>query len=133
MQEILAALRELEGVRGAFICTPAGGVVRHHCRAAHDESLLRDAGSSLVRAIDSIALRHSDWEEISAEYSGGELLIRNLGGAFLGVIADASLNASFAGVAIRVAATKLKQQIASGALTRPGPADARRPSGGRKR
>jgi len=116
MEEILAGLRELEGVRGSFVFTQGGKVVCLHCHAIYDRELLQEVSRSVIKAIDSLALQHPDWEEMSAQFADARLLLRSLGKAFLGVIADSTLNSSFANVAVRVAVGKLKARIASGGL-----------------
>jgi predicted regulator of Ras-like GTPase activity (Roadblock/LC7/MglB family) len=117
MQDILQGLFELEGVRGSFVFSQAGKIILSKAHAIYDDALLNEVSRSVVKAIDSLILHHPDWEETTAHFAEGKLLIRNLGGkALLGVIADGSLNPSFANVAIRVAVGKLKAKIASGGL-----------------
>jgi hypothetical protein len=45
--------------------------------------LLNEVSRSVVKAIDSLILHHPDWEETTAHFAEGKLLIRNLGGKAL--------------------------------------------------
>jgi|CZKU01.1.fsa_nt_gi predicted regulator of Ras-like GTPase activity (Roadblock/LC7/MglB family) len=113
MDAILKTLSDLEGVNGAVVTDARGQVVAYRAHAVYDLPLLQQVGHATVTAIDSIKLLHEDWESISAQFSEGKLLIRNIARGkgpeyTLSVIADARLNVSFAGVAIRVAVGKLK-------------------------
>jgi hypothetical protein len=117
MDSILQAIQELEGVLGAVAIGASGQVMGYRAHSVYDAALIEHVAGVVAKAVDSIQLLHDDWEGLTASFADGRLLIRNLalGGApsknglrALAVIADGRLNASFAGVAIRVAVTKLK-------------------------
>ena len=116
MDNILISLQELEGVNGVFVADATGKLVGFRAHSVYDGELLQRASKLVANAIDSLKLLQDDWNAVTAQFSEGKLLIRNLGGkdvpvarsGVLVVVADASLNVSFAGVALRVAVTKLK-------------------------
>jgi predicted regulator of Ras-like GTPase activity (Roadblock/LC7/MglB family) len=117
METILQSLQELAGVNASVVIDASGQVVAHRGKSVYDRGLLDQVGGLVVKAIDSVALHHEDWDGITAHYGDGKLLLRNLGGAnphFLVVVADNSLNQSFALVAMRVAVTKLKKALEAG-------------------
>src|SRR6185436_13059693 len=75
---------------------------------------------SVVTSIDSVQLIQDDWDMLTAHFGDGKLLLRSLrtGGGkprrfILAVIADATLNTAFLGVALRVAASKLLVELES--------------------
>lgn len=116
MEGILQSLHEVEGVQATLVLDSDGQLLAHRAHAVFDQGLLQEVGRTVTSAIDSLQLVHDDWELISAGFADGKLLVRNLNAsrqtpgrpAALAVVADARLNASFAGVAIRVAASRLK-------------------------
>jgi predicted regulator of Ras-like GTPase activity (Roadblock/LC7/MglB family) len=116
MEGILQSLHEVEGVQATLVLDSEGQLLAHRAHAVFDRALLQEVGRTVSSAIDSLQLVHEDWEQISAGFTDGKLLIRNLNAvrqapgraAALAVVADARLNASFAGVALRVAASRLK-------------------------
>lgn len=117
METILQGLLELQGVSAAMVLDPGGRVMGHRGRAMHDRALCEQVSGNLVKAIETVQLQQEDWEAIGAQFSDGRLLLRNLGagaaqGHVLAVIADVTLNASFATVALRVAANKLRRVLA---------------------
>ena len=119
METILQGILDLGGVTAAIVFDAAGQVVGHRGHAVYDRELCEQVSGSLVKAIDSIQLEQQDWESITAQFADGKLLLRNLGtatgkGYVLAVVADATLNPSFATVAIRVAASKLKKGLHDG-------------------
>ena len=138
MDSILQGLLELPGVTVGLVFDGAGQLVAERGHALYDRALCQHVSSALVKAVDSIQLEHSDWDAIAAQFADGQLLLRNLGGGsggqsyVLAVVADGSLNASFATVAIRVAANKLKKAIQVGASAPPAatPATNRAPAAG---
>jgi hypothetical protein len=99
----------------------AGRLVCHRGHASYDRAVCDRLGSALGKAVDIIQLQQEDWESVSARYGEGKvLLLHNLGAAgggthVLAVVADAPVNLSFATVAIRVAANKLKRALGGGA------------------
>jgi hypothetical protein len=126
METILQSLLELGGVSAALVLDGTGRLVGHRGHAVHDRALCEGVGASLVKAVDAIQLQQQDWEWITAQFADGKLLVRNLGpdregrAHVLALVADASLNASFATVAIRVAATKLRKALDGGGAPGPG-------------
>src|SRR5688572_13610459 len=109
MEGILQSLHEVEGVQATLVLDADGQLLAYRAHAVFDRGLLQEVGRTVVSAIDSLQLVHDDWELISAGFADGKLLIRNLNAvrqsfgqpAALAVVADACLNPSFAGVAIR--------------------------------
>jgi predicted regulator of Ras-like GTPase activity (Roadblock/LC7/MglB family) len=122
METILQGLMELSGVTAAMVLDGAGRVVAHRGRAVYDRSTCEQAGGTLQKAIESLQLQQEDWDAVTAQYADGKILLRRLVAAsgagrrhVLVVVADPTLNASFATVAIRVAANKLKAALEGGA------------------
>lgn len=115
MDPVLQGLLELSGVNAALVIDDSGRLVAQRGRAVYDASLCEQVAGPLSRVVDSLQLQHPDWESITAHFADGKLLLRNLGplpshgSCVLVVVADGNLNASFATVAIRVAAQKLKR------------------------
>ncbi|HVI75304.1 MAG TPA: roadblock/LC7 domain-containing protein [Anaeromyxobacteraceae bacterium] len=119
MENILQAVLDVPGVGAAMVLDGGGRLVAHRGRAVYDRSLCEQLGASLTRAVDAVQLQQEDWESMAARYADGKLLVRNLGAVagvqhVLAVVADSTLNPSFATVAIRVASNKLKK-VLSGA------------------
>lgn len=120
MVGILQTLHELAGVNAAMVFDVSGRLLAWKGHSVYDEALLSQVSGTIVKAIDSISLRHDDWDSIIAQYADGKLLLRNLGapgggrGAVLAVVADADLNPSFATVAMRVAVAKLRKLLEAG-------------------
>jgi hypothetical protein len=92
-----------------------GRVLSRTAQSVYDDALCEQVGAVLARVVDAIQLQHPDWESLSAQYADGKLMVRNLGQlpqsgpCLLVLVADAALNGSFAAVAMRVAANKLRQ------------------------
>jgi predicted regulator of Ras-like GTPase activity (Roadblock/LC7/MglB family) len=122
METILQGLMELAGVSATMVLDGNGHVVGHRGHAVYDRATCENVGSSLIKAIESIQLQQEDWETITAQFADGKILLRKLGAGgngqthVLAVVADSTLNASFATVAIRVAANKLRSALQGGTL-----------------
>ncbi len=111
MDTILQGLMELSGVRAAMVFDGVGKVVARRGLAIYDGPVCERVGSTVTKAIESIQLQQQDWDTITAQFADGRIVLRRVAAAaehVLAVVADTTLNASFATVALRVAANKIK-------------------------
>ena len=121
MEAILQGLLDLAGVGAAIVFDATGQMVDFRGRAIYDRPLCEQVSGTLNKAVDTVRLQQEEWESITAQFADGRLLLQNLAapgarGHVLAVVADSTLNASFATVAIRVATQKLRKAIAGGTL-----------------
>ncbi len=119
MENTLQAVLDVAGVSAAIVFDGAGRIVCHRGRSICDRSLCERLGRPLAKAIDTVQLEQVDWETISGRYADGWVLVRNLGDSetayALAVVADPTLSLSFATIAFRVAANKLRKALGDGA------------------
>jgi len=119
MDKIFQSLHELEGVNGTLITDGGGNVMAFKAHSMYDATMLQQVSRAVVNALDSVKLVQEEWEAVTAHFTEGRLLLRNLSARGKGpqlalcVIADARLNPSFASVAVRVAVGKLKALLES--------------------
>lgn len=121
MDTILDGVLEVSGVAAALVMDGNGVLVAHRGRSVYDRGLCELLASKLAKVSDAVQLQQEDWDAITAQFSDGKLILRSLGAVagrthLLAIVADATLNPSFATVAIRVAANKLKRALAGGGL-----------------
>jgi hypothetical protein len=121
METILQGLMDLSGVRATMVLDATGHVVAHRGHAVYDRALCDQVGTIVMKAIESIQLQQEDWETVSAQYADGRILLRRISAPasaprhVVAVVADGTLNASFATVALRVAANKIRAALEGGA------------------
>ena len=120
LEPILQGLREVDGVQGAMIVDSSAAVIAHRAHSIYDLPVLQQVARSVISSVDSVQLIQDDWDVLTAHFGEGKLLLRSLRvtGAkprryVLTVIADATLNVAFLGVALRVAAGKLIAELES--------------------
>ena len=115
MDAILQSLMDLSGVTAAIVFDGAGQLLGHRGQAVYDQALCGQVSGALAKALDAVQLQQEDWETVTAQYADGKIVLRRVVAAeqthVLAVVADGSLNASFATVALRVAAGKLKKLL----------------------
>lgn len=121
MEAILQSLMELSGVTAALAFDAGGRLLGHRGHAVYDEGLCAQVSGALAKALDAVQLQQEDWETVAAQYADGKIVLRRVLAAdrasVLAVVADGSLNVSFATVALRVAAGKLKRLLEGGAAS----------------
>jgi hypothetical protein len=126
MDAILQSLMDLGGVTAALVFDSAGQLLGHRGHAVYDQALCAHVSGVLAKALDAVQLQQEDWETVTAQYADGKIVLRRIVAKeqphVLAVVADGSLNASFATVALRVAAGKLKRFVegGSGSSSTPG-------------
>jgi hypothetical protein len=118
METILQSLMELAGVSAVLVFDSAGQLLGHRGHSVYDQALCQSVSGALAKALDAIQLQQEDWETVTAQYADGKLVLRRVIAGdqtnVLAVVADGTLNASFATVALRVAAGKLKRFLEGG-------------------
>jgi hypothetical protein len=118
MEAILQSLMDLGGVTAALVFDSGGQLLGHRGHAVYDQSLCAHVSGILAKALDAVQLQQEDWETVTAQYADGKIVLRRVIAGeqthVLAVVADGTLNASFATVALRVAAGKLKRLIEGG-------------------
>jgi hypothetical protein len=108
----------------------SGQLVAHRGQSVYDRSVCEQVGSTVTKAIESIQLQQDDWETITAQFADGRILVRRVTvradgpKLVLAVVADTTLNPSFATVALRVAANKVRSMLEGGASQPPAAAGA---------
>jgi hypothetical protein len=119
MEAILQSLMDVSGVTAALVFDGSGHLVGHRGQAIYDRALCEQVSGALARALDAVRLQDEGWESLVAHYADGKLVLRRIGTAeephVLALVATAALNPSFATVAIRVAAGKLRRLLEGGA------------------
>ncbi len=118
MDPILHSLMDLAGVTAVLVFDSAGQLLGHRGHTVYDQGLCEQVSGALAKALDAVQLQQEDWETVTAHFADGKLVLRrviaNGQTHVLTVVADATLNPSFATVAIRVAAGKLKRVLEGG-------------------
>jgi len=118
MDDLLQELLSLAGVGAAMVFDGTGRLVGHRGHAVYDRAFCEQLAAPLTRTVDAVNLHQEDWELVTAQFADGKLVLRNLattaGPHVLVLVTDSTLNPSFATVAIRVAANKLKRAIDGG-------------------
>ena len=121
MKRILQAIHAVDGVQGSLVVDANGQILAYQAHAIYDGDLIALVGQTIVSTADSVRLLYEDWETLSANFAEGTVIMRSIRPSvegvsrtvILGIIGDNHLNPSFAGVAMRVAATKLKSRLES--------------------
>ncbi len=118
LEPILQGLRDVAGVQGAMIVDPSANVIAYRTHAIYDLQVCQQVARSVISAVDSVQLIQDDWDVLTAHFGEGKLLLRSVRAPgtrsrrlLLVVMADATLNIAFLGVALRVAASKLESAL----------------------
>jgi predicted regulator of Ras-like GTPase activity (Roadblock/LC7/MglB family) len=118
LEEVLHSLRAVDGVQAAMVVDHAGAILVHRPPILPDPSRLQRLGRAMASSADAARLLQDDWELLVTDFGDRKLVLRSLplGGVrsrrcLLAVIGDAAMNLAFLGVALRVAASKLRTEL----------------------
>ena len=114
----LETLLTRDGVGAALVSDATGRVVAAKADSVFDAAAIAEMGRTVRSVVGSIQSVHSDWQVVSAQFSGANLLVANLAseaGApvtmMLSLIADKRYPEAEVRAALEAAATKLRTRV----------------------
>ncbi len=84
---MLAPLRDIEGVEGAFVVNTTGMIVARDLPALFDDEVVQDAGLRIATLFEAVSENFELVDEIDLTYDGFTFSMRRAGAAFLVVVA----------------------------------------------
>jgi len=117
MDAIVQGIQELAGVRATLVFDMAGQLLCYRSDAGRDLSYLSRVSHTLVRVVESVGALHQDWNSVTAQFTGGQLLLRRLDAAdnsrfaVLAIVTDTKLNGSLNDSVLGVAVGRLRAAL----------------------
>jgi predicted regulator of Ras-like GTPase activity (Roadblock/LC7/MglB family) len=111
----LTGLSDVEGVLGGFVIDPAGQLIGTNLPAAFDANVFAEAGPRIVRLVEASAALASGLKSCVLRFAEHKLYVKELKGAFLGVLIGMNASVPALKIAANLVARKLEPML--GALT----------------
>jgi predicted regulator of Ras-like GTPase activity (Roadblock/LC7/MglB family) len=107
MRASLAALKDIGGVTGSFVCTPNGRVVAREISPLFEDGVLAEAGSRLVRLRETFAAGGDELEVGVVRFRDHRIYMKSVGDSLLCILAEGAVNMP----ALRMAANLVGRRI----------------------
>lgn len=105
--QLLAGLRDVQGVHGSFVLSDSGGILDRDLPAVFHDELLAETGPRVLRLCETLEHAGEALENVALRFSDHNLHIRRAGSGFLCVIADAASNAPALKMALALVVRRL--------------------------
>ena len=105
--QILAAMRDVEGVHGSFVVTRAGALAGKDLPPMFDDAVLTEVGRRIVRLHDGLCAGGEDFEHCVMRFADHKLYLRSVPNGFLCVLSTNAVNAP----ALKMALTLTSRRV----------------------
>ncbi|HVU05014.1 MAG TPA: roadblock/LC7 domain-containing protein [Polyangiaceae bacterium] len=107
IKAVLGSLSDVEGVLGSFVITDQGGLLGSTMPAVFDADVFSEAGPRLARLIEASSALADGFKGCVLKFAEHRLFVREVSGAFLGVLLSAAASLPALRVATNLVARKL--------------------------
>ena len=104
----LAALKDVAGIAGSFVCTTSGRLIAREIPALFEDAVLAEAGSRLLRIGETFAASGDTLEFAVVRYGENRLYLKEVAGGMLCIVVAGEVNMP----ALRMAANLVGRRIA---------------------
>jgi predicted regulator of Ras-like GTPase activity (Roadblock/LC7/MglB family) len=129
--QILAGMRDVDGVHGSFVVTRAGALAGKDLPPMFDDTVLTEVGRRIVRLHDGLCAGGEDFDHCVMRFADHKLYLRCVPNGFLCVLSTNAVNTPALKMALTLTSRRVDPLIAdaasagSGALAGPSATPAR--------
>jgi predicted regulator of Ras-like GTPase activity (Roadblock/LC7/MglB family) len=92
MEDVLRALRDVDGVHGSFVITLSGSLVARELPSAFDHQLFAEVGPRIARLYETFLSGGEELDACVLRFSEHKLYLRKLATGFIGVLSGVKVN-----------------------------------------
>ena len=92
IEEVLRALRDVDGVHGSFVITLSGSLVARELPSAFDHQLFAEVGPRIARLYETFLSGGEEMDACVLRFSEHKLYLRKLATGFVGVLSGVKVN-----------------------------------------
>jgi predicted regulator of Ras-like GTPase activity (Roadblock/LC7/MglB family) len=124
--QILAGMRDVDGVHGSFVVTKAGLLAGKDLPPMFDDAVLNEVGRRVVRLHDGLCAEGDDFDHCVMRFADHKLYLRSVPHGFLCVLSTNAVNTPALKMALTLTSRRVDPLIADAAAAM----SAGSPSGG---
>src|SRR6187402_936515 len=115
INQILAAMRDVDGVHGSFVVTRQGALAGKDLPPMFDDTVLTEVGRRIVRLHDGLCTEGEDFEHCVMRFADHKLYLRSVPNGFLCVLSTNSVNTPALKMALTLTSRRVDPLIADAA------------------
>jgi predicted regulator of Ras-like GTPase activity (Roadblock/LC7/MglB family) len=92
MTQILAAMRDVDGVHGSFVVTKTGALAGKDLPPMFDDAVLSEVGRRVVRLHEGLCAEGDDFDHCVMRFADHKLYLRSIPNGFLCVLSTNGVN-----------------------------------------
>ena len=115
--QILAAMRDVDGVHGSFVVTRGGLLAGKDLPPMFDDAVLTEVGRRIVRLHDGLCAGGEDFENCVMRFADHKLYLRSVPNGFLCVLSTNGVNTPAMKMALTLTSRRIDPLIAEGAAS----------------
>lgn len=113
--QILAAMRDVDGVHGSFVVTRTGQLAGKDLPPMFDDAVLSEVGRRVARLHDGLCAGGDDFEQCVMRFADHKLYLRSVPSGFLCVLSTNSVNTPALKMALTLTSRRVDPLIAEAA------------------
>jgi predicted regulator of Ras-like GTPase activity (Roadblock/LC7/MglB family) len=121
ISQILAAMRDVDGVHGSFLVTRAGVLAGKDLPPMFDDAVLTEVGRRVVRLHEGLSAGGQELDHCVMRFADHKLSLRSVPNGFLCVLSTNGVNAPALKMALTLTSRRVDPLIAEAAATVPSP------------
>ena|SRR5450755_895769 len=119
--QILAAMRDVDGVHGSFVVTRAGALAGKDLPPMFDDAVLTEVGRRVVRLHEGLSAGGQELDHCVMRFADHKLYLRSVANGFLCVLSTNGVNTPALKMALTLTARRVDPLIAEAAAAAPSP------------
>jgi predicted regulator of Ras-like GTPase activity (Roadblock/LC7/MglB family) len=119
INQILAGMRDVDGVHGSFVVTRTGALAGKDLPSMFDDAVLNEVGQRVARLHDGLCVGGEDFDHCVMRFADHKLYLRSVPSGFLCVLSTTSVNTPALKMALTLTSRRLDPLIAEATSSAP--------------
>ena len=124
ISQILAAIRDVDGVHGSFVITRSGALAGKDLPPMFDDAVLSEVGRRIARLHDGLCAGGEDFDQCVMRFLDHKLYLRSTANGFLCVLSTNSVNTPALKMALTLTSRRIDPLIVDASNVGPSPSPA---------
>lgn len=121
ISEILAGMRDVDGIHGSFVVTRGGALAGKDLPPMFDDAVLTEVGRRIIRLHEGLCAGGEDFDNCVMRFADHKLYLRSLPHGFLCVLSTNNVNAPALKMALTLTSRRVDPLIMDAAAAAPTP------------
>lgn len=111
ISQVLAAMRDVDGVHGSFVVTKSGELAGKDLPAMFDDAVLTEVGRRIARLNEGLSAGGQDFDNCVMRFADHKLYLRSVSNGFLCVLSTNAVNSPAMKMALTLTSRRVDPMI----------------------